>query len=101
MANRRLSDFVAKPYDCHDIRKAADILDKDFDLLEVQFRVGRKSDYASMLCLDLEKKTKFVCNCGGLVVVKKIKEVTAKSTLPLTMKIVMVNGKTGSYMDIQ
>jgi len=95
--SKRLSDFQPKQFDLAEWRKADSILGKDFELLEVQFRQGRKGEYACMRCKDLETSKEFGLNCGGVVVVKKIKEALTRASLPLTVQIV----SNGKYMDIK
>jgi hypothetical protein len=94
---KRVSDFQPKQFDLEDWRKTVDVLGKDFELLEVQFRQGKKGDYAAMRCKDLTTTKEFGLNCGGVVVVKKIKEATARATLPLLIQIY----DTGKYLDIK
>lgn len=94
---KRVSDFQPKQFKIEEWRKVPDMLDKDFELLEVQFRQGIKSEYACMRCKDLSTAKEFGLNCGGVAVVKKIREAISRASLPLLIQIY----DTGDYYDIK
>jgi hypothetical protein len=94
---KRLATFQPQPFKLDDWRKTAQMLDTDFELLEVQFRQGIKSEYACMRCRDLTTNKEFGLNCGGIAVVKKIREGLSRTTLPLILQIF----DTGEYYDIK
>jgi len=96
-SSKRLSYYQPKSFTLDDWRKIPDMLDKDFVLFEVQFRQGIKSEYACMRCKDLTTGKEFGLNCGGVAVVKKIKEALARTKLPLTVNIY----DNGDYYDIK
>jgi hypothetical protein len=95
--SKRLAAFQPKPFTLDEWRKTAQMLDTDFELLEVQFRQGIKSEYACMRCRDLATNKEFGLNCGGVAVVKKIREGLSRTTLPLILQIF----DTGEYYDIK
>jgi len=94
---QRVADYQPKRYDCDKTVKTAEVLDKDILILEVQELQGEKNPYLSMLISDADGKNKAVLNCGGVVVVRKIKEAMARTQLPLLICIFKVK----NYLDIK
>lgn len=100
---KRVSDFITDAQFYPDVAKKplVEALDKDAFLIDAavitdfETEYG-KSDFALMLFQDQADGTQYTVICGGVVVVRKIKELLAKQLLPLIAKLT----KVGRFYDI-
>ena len=95
---KRATDFISKPFDCANVKKTDEILGQDFELKECQFREGQFGEYASMFCKMISDNTEFVVNCGGGVIITKLKEVMKNTQLPVLLNLHKPAG--AKYYDI-
>lgn len=102
-AQKTFSDEFGKGSFYPDIpkRPLAEVLDKTFSLVDATIIEGFESkfgtsDFSLLLLEDVSTGEQFTTLCGGMVVVKKVRQALDKKLLPLFATIV----KPAQYYDI-
>lgn len=98
---RRVGDVVTKRSEVDKQVLITEILGQDVLVTTVDVLKGDKNDYVFISFNKPNDKTLYGFSCGGMVVVRKLKEVVDKSALPITAKFVEVQGNTHNYYDVE
>ena len=95
---KRFSDVISgKLYPDLEQKDIKELLDKDLLVKDVTLLDGNFGEFAVILFEDFVTGKEYTTACGGMVVVKKLKEAQEKSLLPLIGTIT----KEGRYYDIR
>jgi len=98
---RRVGDVVTKRSEVDKQVLITDILGQDVTIVAVDVLKGDKNDYVFISFNKPNDKVLYGFSCGGMVVVRKLKEVVDKRSLPIIAKFTEVQGNTHSYYDVE